>query len=569
MAGNNYRQSNTNRFWQAFEGVDLNDPAAVDQAIENQAARTAATFARQNDLIVNRYIDDEDYGLTPDKPIFVCGRQEAHEFINSLRTKDNKLIDWQFQGPVYSDEVHGSSDMYQGITLDHKLYGTVYINFYTTLIGRPVTRIPEGYTSYLLEDDWENAANESKVESYSRTIARPQVEEPSPVLEPIREQAPPPIENPVKIQAMGTVFCRKCGTSLPADSVFCYRCGARVEEEETFASTLPRDVEQQAEQKSSREEALLAARAKAAAKRAEQELDLQEEEQPRRKTVFHRMSDALLGEDAESMKPYRNTKSEAAGPLPAWLITIVAIGAFALFVIMQIFTNGKQPSAKEETAPSVEEAAEAATEDPREMALQDTTPEKVQEETAVENQAPVTEPAQTANEETKEEPQEAASEEVPAEPDTPLTIGEPLALPGHGQIMWSVFSQPGFASPTYLAQPTERVVFQTDDANYYLRILTDDNMDGNENVMEIFLQGNHNYTIELPSANYRFKYASGKDAWYGNDALFGEETQIAATDPVSLEGAGNNSNQFTIVLGNIPHSTVTGVNGVAQFWANK
>lgn len=82
-------------------------------------------------------------------------------------------------------------------------------------------------------------------------------------------------------------------------------------------------------------------------------------------------------------------------------------------------------------------------------------------------------------------------------------------------------------------------------SNYWIKIT--DAYSSNE-IISYFIRGGDTLNVELPTGAYKIKYASG-DTWYGEDSLFGTETQYAeANETFNFTFNGYQYSGYTIEL---------------------
>ena len=98
--------------------------------------------SRLNEEAQNDNLDDEQYGLVPNKPIYTTGVGGSEKYISSLMTSDSKAIIWDRRGSMSVDGINGMIDIYDISFVDGRRYKTIYINMYGTSIS---PKAPNGF----------------------------------------------------------------------------------------------------------------------------------------------------------------------------------------------------------------------------------------------------------------------------------------------------------------------------------------------------------------------------------------------------------------------------------------
>lgn len=95
--------------------------------------------------------------------------------------------------------------------------------------------------------------------------------------------------------------------------------------------------------------------------------------------------------------------------------------------------------------------------------------------------------------------------------------------------------------------------------NYFVKII---NAHTGATVITLYIFGGQRYQTMVPIGSYRFKYATGK-IWYGDDHLFGPNTQYSEADrTIEFTQQGNQINGLVITLirrvdGNFPTKPIS------------
>lgn len=87
-------------------------------------------------------LDDPEYGLIPEKPIYVKGVAGSEEYLSNLRTVLGEIVTWERQGSLAVDNINGMVDIYEIILSSGKPYKTIYLNMYGT---QNSTKLPKGF----------------------------------------------------------------------------------------------------------------------------------------------------------------------------------------------------------------------------------------------------------------------------------------------------------------------------------------------------------------------------------------------------------------------------------------
>ncbi len=98
--------------------------------------------SRLNEKAQNENLDDEEYGLVPQKPIYTTGVGGSEKYLRSLMTSDGKAIIWDRRGSMSVKGINGMIDIYDISFVDGKRYKTIYINMYGTSISQ---KAPNGF----------------------------------------------------------------------------------------------------------------------------------------------------------------------------------------------------------------------------------------------------------------------------------------------------------------------------------------------------------------------------------------------------------------------------------------
>lgn len=99
-------------------------------------------IAKNNETVQTQNLEDPQYGLLPEKPVYVKGVEGSEEYLKKLRTTRGEKVFWERTGSLAVDHVNGMVDIYE-ITLSTGLpYRTIYLNMYAT---KNSTTAPAGF----------------------------------------------------------------------------------------------------------------------------------------------------------------------------------------------------------------------------------------------------------------------------------------------------------------------------------------------------------------------------------------------------------------------------------------
>ena len=98
--------------------------------------------AEKNKNIELQHINDPNYGLVPDMPIYVNGFGNDRLFLNNLLTASGEKVTYNRLGSTNVDGINGPVDIYVISKTDGSQYGKIYICNYGTTMP---TTAPTGY----------------------------------------------------------------------------------------------------------------------------------------------------------------------------------------------------------------------------------------------------------------------------------------------------------------------------------------------------------------------------------------------------------------------------------------
>ena len=97
---------------------------------------------KDNSTIEREHLNDPDYGLVAEKPIFTMGIKESEQYLNSLKTEQGELLTWNRLGSTSAKGISGSIDIYQTKLTSGKPYKTIYVSIYGSTNSKT---IPQGF----------------------------------------------------------------------------------------------------------------------------------------------------------------------------------------------------------------------------------------------------------------------------------------------------------------------------------------------------------------------------------------------------------------------------------------
>lgn len=107
-----------------------------------EVATEQAEFIKANRTAQTLNLDDPEYGLVPEKPVYCRYVDGSKDYLNSLRTENGEKLEWNRRGSMYADGINGMVDIYDSTLPSGQAYKTVYINMYAD--SNPIT-MPKGF----------------------------------------------------------------------------------------------------------------------------------------------------------------------------------------------------------------------------------------------------------------------------------------------------------------------------------------------------------------------------------------------------------------------------------------
>lgn len=87
-------------------------------------------------------LDDPEYGLVPNKPIYTQGVNGSHKYLDGLKTSLGEALTWNRRGSMGVEGINGMIDIYDSTLPSGKPYKTVYVNMYGSANSN---KIPKGF----------------------------------------------------------------------------------------------------------------------------------------------------------------------------------------------------------------------------------------------------------------------------------------------------------------------------------------------------------------------------------------------------------------------------------------
>ena len=122
---------------------------SAEATIDNAANMVKIPFsgytspiASNNDAIEDLHINDPDYGLVPEKPVFVAGFLEDWKFLSSLTTENGSEVVCVRLGSMEVDGIEGPVDIYETTSKTGQALNKIYISNYG---AKTSERAPAGF----------------------------------------------------------------------------------------------------------------------------------------------------------------------------------------------------------------------------------------------------------------------------------------------------------------------------------------------------------------------------------------------------------------------------------------
>ena len=120
---------------------ELKKRAAAIEAIQ----KSVCDNAQKNVVIENAYLDDPEYGLVPEKPVFVNGFGDDKAYLSHLHSEDGTKLSFVRVGSSEIKGISGPVDMYRLLLPD----GTDYLRVFICNYGSSTKKAAPKGTKYL------------------------------------------------------------------------------------------------------------------------------------------------------------------------------------------------------------------------------------------------------------------------------------------------------------------------------------------------------------------------------------------------------------------------------------
>lgn len=87
-------------------------------------------------------LDDPEYGLICDKPIYTQGIDGSYIYLAGLKTSAGEPLTWYRLGSTMIEGINGAIDIYKALLPSGEEYKTLYINVYGNFNS---TTAPQGF----------------------------------------------------------------------------------------------------------------------------------------------------------------------------------------------------------------------------------------------------------------------------------------------------------------------------------------------------------------------------------------------------------------------------------------
>lgn len=152
----------------AYCKLNMNNPSFILDSLEKLELIDGCSgemtedekLAVQNTDIQDASVEDSDYGLCMEKPIYTNGPEDSDSFLNSLKSTLGESLVWEKQETLDVDGVAGKVIVYNSSLPSGKSYKTLYVNEHGINAER---KTPKGFT---VEKDKPVAGSPAKEESY-------------------------------------------------------------------------------------------------------------------------------------------------------------------------------------------------------------------------------------------------------------------------------------------------------------------------------------------------------------------------------------------------------------------
>ncbi len=102
-------------------------------------------IAKKNIIAETENLDDPEYGLVANKPIYTQGVSGSNKYLKSLRTASGEMLTWNRRASISIEGINGLIDIYDSTLYSKKPYKTLYLNIYGNSNS---TKAPKGFVQY-------------------------------------------------------------------------------------------------------------------------------------------------------------------------------------------------------------------------------------------------------------------------------------------------------------------------------------------------------------------------------------------------------------------------------------
>lgn len=90
----------------------------------------ALNIARGNASIEDQYVEDPEYGLVPDKPVFVRGFGQNRRYLDNVCCEDGRSLHYNRDFSMAVDGIEGNIDHYTLYLANGTVYKEIYMSVY-------------------------------------------------------------------------------------------------------------------------------------------------------------------------------------------------------------------------------------------------------------------------------------------------------------------------------------------------------------------------------------------------------------------------------------------------------
>ena len=180
------------------------DPDMIRRYKEKSGLSQTVGFTHSRSSKEDEYLDDPEYGLVKEKPVYTNGVNATYLYVNSLYTDKGERLKWKRIGSTSADGIKGAIDVFDSTLLSGQPYKRIYICMFGS--SNPTT-VPQGLRS-----------------DRPRLVERQKAQ---PSTEPVKNTIPGKTDNAKTVKSSKR-FCRFCGSQIPMNAVFCPKCGKQL-----------------------------------------------------------------------------------------------------------------------------------------------------------------------------------------------------------------------------------------------------------------------------------------------------------------------------------------------------